>query len=107
MLGMARAQGKIMPVITSKEYNQIVKEVEQVEETQPADSVSVIEPEIELRELMHPDWTPGNSITCKIKLDSGEEVKIEYGRVATRKASVYQELIKRGYIPCKLYEEVK
>ena len=97
-----------MPVITSKEYNQIEKEVEQVETTtQPADFVSVIEPEIELRELVHPDWTPGNNVTCSVTLDCGEEVKIEYGRVSTRKASVYRELIKRGYIPCKLYEEVK
>jgi hypothetical protein len=97
-----------MPAITSREYNQIEKEVEQVEvTTQPADFVSVIEPEIELRELVHPDWTPGNNVTCAVKLDCGEKVKIEYGRIATRKASVYQELIKRGYIPCKLYEEVK
>ena len=97
-----------MPVITSKQYNQIAKEVKQVEETtQPADFVSVIEPDIEFRELVHPDWTTGNSITCKIKLDCGEEIKIEYGRVTTRKALVYRELIKRGYIPCKNYEEVK
>jgi hypothetical protein len=98
-----------MPVITSKEYSQIVKEeIQQVEDTtQPADFVSAIEPEIELRELVHPDWTPGNNVTCKIKLDTGDEVTIESGRVRTRKASVYQEFIKRGYIPCKLYEEVK
>lgn len=97
-----------MPVITSKEYNRIekVQKVEQAEVIQPADFVSVIEPEIELRELIHPDWTPGNSITCEVTLDSGEKVTIEYGRVSTRKASVYHELIKRGYIPCKLYEEV-
>jgi hypothetical protein len=71
----------------------------------PIEEKKIVEDDNILYRLAHPDNTQGGSINAKIDLE-GEQLEIIYGKIETRKKSVYVKLLQRGYIPCANYEEI-
>ena len=107
-----------MGILTSKEFFGLSDKKQVETKTPPVNIVAspakkIIEVEKdEIFEegftLTHPDVTPSNTMTCKIKLEiDGKDIplEIERGKVFTKSKLVFKALLERGYIPSKNYEE--